>query len=57
MTLIYNSPYDRFKQKQLCHINMLKECVARDSSNVIPINLISSVPQNESKMKCKDIDP
>ena len=27
---------DRRKQKQLCHINMLKEYVDRDSSNVAP---------------------
>ena len=36
---------DRRKQKQLCHINMLKEYVDRDSSNVAPVNVISSVPQ------------
>ena len=29
---------DRRKQKQLCHINMLKEYVNRDSSNVAPVN-------------------
>ena len=40
---------DRRKQKQLCHINMLKEYVDRDSSNVVPVNVISSVPQNKVK--------
>ena len=32
---------DRRKQKQLCHINMLKEYVDRDSSNLAPVNVIS----------------
>ena len=47
---------DRRKQKQLCHINMLKEYVDRDSSNVATVNVISSVPQNQSKMNCKEVD-
>ena len=47
---------DRRKQKQLCHINMLKEYVDRDSSNVAPGNVISSVPQKQSKMNCKDMN-
>ena len=40
---------DRRKQKQLCHINMLKECVDRDSSNVALFNVIGSVPQHKMK--------
>ena len=36
---------DRRRQKQLCHINMLKEYVDRDGLNVTPVNVISSVPQ------------
>ena len=39
---------DRRKQKQLCHINMLKEYIDRDSSNVrivTTVNVISSIPQ------------
>ena len=44
------------KQKQFCHTNMLKEYVDRDSSNVTPINVISSVPQKQSEMNCEDID-
>ena len=47
---------DRRKQKQLCHINMLKEYVDRDSSNVVSVNVISSVPQNQSEMYCEEVD-
>ena len=42
------------KQKQLCHINMLKEYVDRDSSNVTPVNVISPVPQKQSEMNCEE---
>ena len=45
---------DRRKQKQLCHINMLKEYVDRDSSNLAPVNVISSVPQKQSEMNCEE---
>ena len=38
---------DRRKQKQLYHINMLKEYVDRDSSNVAPVDVITSVPQKK----------
>ena len=47
---------DRRKQKQLCHINMLNEYVDRDSSNVAPVNVISSVPQKQSEMNCQEVD-
>ena len=47
---------DRRKQKQLCHINMLKEYVDSDGSNVAPVNVISSVPQNQSDMNCEEVD-
>ena len=40
---------NRRKQKQLCHINMLKEYVDRHSLNVAPVNVISSVPQKKVK--------
>ena len=46
---------DRRKQKQLCQ-NMLKEYVDRDSSNVAPVNVVSSVPQKQSEMNCAEID-
>ena len=44
---------ERRKQKQLCHINMLKEYVDRDSSNVAPVSVISSVTQKQSEMNLK----
>ena len=47
---------DRRKQKQLCHINMLKEYVDRDSSDVAPVNVISSVPQKQSEMNCEEMN-
>ena len=47
---------DRRKQKQLCHINMLKENVDRDSSNVAPVNVISSVRQKQSEMNREEVD-
>ena len=47
---------DRRKQKQLYHINMLKEYVDRDSSNVAPVNVISSIPQNQSEMNSEEVD-
>ena len=48
LNYIINTP-DRRKQQQLCQNNMLKEYVDRDSSNVAPINVISSVPKNKVK--------
>ena len=54
-TCIITTP-DRRKQTQLCHINMLKECVDRDSSNVAPVNVISSVPPRQSEMNCGEVD-
>ena len=47
---------DRRKQKQLCHINMLKEYIDRDSSNVAPVYVISSVPQKQSEMNCEEMN-
>ena len=47
---------DRRKQKHLCHINMLKEYVDRNSINVTPVNIISSVPQNQSEMNGEEVD-
>ena len=44
---------DRRKQKQLCHINMLKEYVDRGSSNVEPVNAISLVSRNKVKRTVK----
>ena len=47
---------DRRKQKQLCHINMLKEYVDRNSVNVTPVNVNSSVPQKQSEMNCEEMN-
>ena len=46
LNYIINTP-DRRKQQQLCQNNMLKEYVDRNSSNVAPINVISSVPKTK----------
>ena len=35
---------------------MLKEYVDRNSSNVTPVNVISSVRQTQSETNCEDID-
>ena len=45
---------DRRKQKQLCHINRLKEYVDRDSSTVALVNVIGSVPQKQDEMNCEE---
>ena len=47
---------DRRKQKQLCHINMLKEYVDKDRSNVALVNVISPVPQKQSEMNCEEMN-
>ena len=46
----------KLNQKQLCHINMLKEYVDRDSSNVTSVNAISSVLQKQSEMICEEMN-
>ena len=35
---------------------MLKEYVDRDSSNVAPVKVISSVPKTQSQMNCEEVD-
>ena len=47
---------DRRKQRQLCHINMLKEHVDRKSINATPVNVIRSVPQKQSEMNCEEMN-
>ena len=47
---------DRRTQNQLCHINILKEYVDRDSSNVAPVNVISSVSQKQCEMNCEEMN-
>ena len=51
---IVNTP-GRRKQKQLCHVNMLKQYIDRDSFSVTPISVVSSVPQEYSKMDSKEM--
>ena len=51
---IVNTP-GRRKQKQLCHVNMLKQYIDRDSSSVTPISVVSSVPQEQSEMNSEDM--
>ena len=52
---IVNTP-GRCKQKQLCHVNMLKQYIDRNSSSVTPISVVSSVPQEQSEMNSEDIN-
>ena len=52
---IVNTP-GRRKQKQLCHVNMLKQYKDRDSSSVTPIRVVSSVPQEQSEMDSDDMN-
>ena len=52
---IVNTP-GRRKQKQLCHVNMLKQYIDRDSSSVTPISVVSSVPQEQNEMNSEDMN-
>ena len=45
----------RRKQKQLCHINMLKKYIDRDSSVISSVNLVKSVPLNKIKWNLKTL--
>ena len=46
----------RRKQKQLCHVNMLKQYINRDSSSVTPTSVVSSVLQEQSEMNTEDMN-
>ena len=50
---IVNTP-GRRKQKQLCHINMLKKYIDRDSSVISSVNLVNSVPHEQNQMDTED---
>ena len=52
---IVNTP-GRRKQKQLCHVNMLKQYINRDSSSVTTISVFSSVLQKQSEMNFDELD-
>ena len=48
---------DRRKQTQLCHVNMLKPYVDRNSTNIVhPISVVSSDPDTLNVDDCKDLD-
>ena len=51
LNYIINTP-GRRKQKQMCHINMLKKYINRNSSNVKPVNIVNSVPQETENSNC-----
>ena len=50
---IINTP-GRRKQKQLCHINMLKKYIDRDSSVISSVNLVNFVPHEQNQMDTED---
>ena len=50
LNYIINTP-GRRKQKQMCHINMLKEYFDRDSKISKPISFVNSVPQNQCSIE------
>ena len=52
---IINIP-GRRTQKQLCHINMLKEYISSDNSVVTPVNVVNSVPHEQSQMDPTDMN-
>ena len=52
---IVNTP-GRRKQKQLCHINMLKKFIDRDNSVISSVNLVKSVPHEQNQMDSEDMN-
>ena len=50
-----NTP-GRRKQEQLCHINMLKKYIDRDSSVISSVNLVNSVPLEQNQMNSEDMN-
>ena len=52
---IVNTP-GRRKQKQLCHINMLKKYIDRDSSVISSVNLVKTVPLEQNEMDSEDMN-
>ncbi|MDA3086465.1 RNase H-like domain-containing protein [Campylobacter sp. CS_ED1] len=47
LNYVINTP-GRRKQKQMCHVNMLKKYINRDSSFVKPVSVVGSVPPESS---------
>ena len=52
---IVNTP-GRRRQKQLCHINMLKKYIGRDSSFISSVNLVNTVPPEQNQMDSEDMN-
>ena len=52
---IVNTP-GRRKQKHLCHINMLKKYIDRDSSVISSENLNNTVTLEQNQMDCEDMN-
>ena len=52
---IVNTP-GRRKQKQLCHINMLKKYIDRNSSVISSVNLVNSVLHEQIQMDSEDMN-
>ena len=52
---IVNNP-GRRKQKQLCHIYMLKKYPDRDSSVISSVNLVNTVPPEQNQMDSDDLN-
>ena len=52
---IVNTP-GRHKQNQLCHINMLKKYIDRESSVILSVNLINFVPLEQNQMDSEDMN-
>ena len=50
---IVNTP-GRRKQKQICHINMLKKYIDRDSFVISSVHLVNSVPHEHNQMDTED---
>ena len=48
--------HGRREQNQLCHINMLKKYIDRDSSVVSSVNLVNSVPLEKNQMYSEEIN-
>ena len=52
---IVNTP-GRHNSKQLCHINMLKKYIDRDSSVISSVNLVNFVPLEQNQLDSEDIN-
>ena len=46
----------RRKQKQLCHINMLKKYIERASSDILSVSLLNTVPPEQNQMDSEDMN-